>query len=296
MFLLPITDWDNAYANAPNIPNGDQWPARWAAMAQAFRERMVSQGRAQLDQVYGAGSRQRFDLFWPACEAKGLVVVVHGGFWMRFDKSMWSHLAAGCVEMGFAVAVPSYTLCPEVRIRDISREIAQAIVQTAARVAGPIHLVGHSAGGHLVTRMVTTTTPLPEEVGARIGETLSISGLHDLRPLMRTALNTTLKIDETEALEESPALLQPRTGVRLTCWVGASERAEFIRQNALLGNVWTGLGAGTRVVEEPDRHHFDVVEGLLAPSSPLLTCLLQDDGSAGLKNTRSPLAFYPANG
>ena len=60
---------------------------------------------------------------------------------------------------------------------------------------------------------------------------------------MRLALNADLKLDEAEAFAESPALLRPIDGVRLTCWVGAGERAEFVRQNALLANIWTGLGA-----------------------------------------------------
>ena len=104
--------------------------------------------------------------------------------------------------------------------------------------------------------------------------TLSISGVHDLRPLLRTAMNATLKLDEAEAQRESSALLLPLAGVRLTCWVGAAERAEFIRQNALLANVWTGLGAQTACVQEPDRHHFNVIDGLREAYSALTTALV----------------------
>jgi len=71
-------------------------------------------------------------------------------------------------------------------------------------------------------------------------------------------------------------LLQPLEGARLTCWVGADERPEFVRQNALLANIWTGLGAETRVVEEPGRHHFDVIEGLTDPGSPLMRAWMDD--------------------
>jgi arylformamidase len=35
--------------------------------------------------------------------------------------------------------------------------------------------------------------------------------------------------------------------------VGGAERSEFLRQNALLANIWTGLGAETSSAEEPDR-------------------------------------------
>jgi arylformamidase len=91
---------------------------------------------------------------------------------------------------------------------------------------------------------------------------------------MPAAMNERLQIDEAEAIAESPALLRPVEGTRLTCWVGAMERAEFLRQNALLANVWTGLGATTATVVEPNRHHFDVVDGLADPEHPLTRTLL----------------------
>src|SRR5262245_38189130 len=141
-------------------------------------------------------------------------------------------------------------------------------------IDGPIFLTGHSAGGHLATRMISVTSPLPEALRARIRNTVSISGVHDLRPMMRLAIQADLKLDEAEAIAESPALLRPLEGARLTCWVGAAERGEFVRQNALLANVWIGLGAATAVVEEADRHHFNVIDGLAAPDHALTRTLL----------------------
>lgn len=274
MIFHQISDWTDAYANAPNIPGGDRWPAAWVQPAQAYRDALQAGGRATLDIGYGEGARNRFDLFRPEGRPKGLVVFVHGGFWKALDKSFWSHLARGAVERGYAVAMPSYTLCPSVRIADITREIGAAVARAAAMVEGPLFLTGHSAGGHLVSRMISSTSPLPQDVRARIGHTVSISGLHDLRPLMKAAMNAELRIDEAEALTESPALLGPMPDARVTCWVGSAERPEFVRQNALLANVWTGLGAKTCVIEEPGRHHFDVIDGLADPDHQLTRSLL----------------------
>lgn len=274
MILRHIDDWDDAYANGPNIPGGDRWPQAWVAPAAEYREAMSAAGRARLDLDYGASERNRFDLFLPEGAPRGLVVFVHGGYWMRFDRSYWSHLASGPVERGFAVAMPSYPLCPDVRLADIAPQIGQAVEAAAAMVGGPIHLTGHSAGGHLVSRMICKDSPLAPQTLARIGNVVSISGVHDLRPLMRTAMNATLRLDEAGAAAESPALLSPVEGARIACWVGAGERAEFIRQNALLANAWTGLGAATAVVEEPDRHHFNVIDGLTQPDHPLTRALL----------------------
>lgn len=274
MIYHHISDWDDAYANGANIARGDNWPAAWVEPAREARERLVAQERARLDIAYGEAPRNRLDLFLPEGPAKGLVVFVHGGFWLRLDKSYWSHLAAGALAHGHAVAMPSYTLCPDIRISGIVAEVGRAIETAAKLVEGPVRLTGHSAGGHLVTRMICATSPLPAALRARIANTVSISGVHDLRPLMVTAMNATLHIDVAEAQAESPVLLEPMEKARLACWVGAAERSEFVRQNALLANVWTGLGATTLTVAEPDRHHFNVIDGLADPQHALTQTLL----------------------
>lgn len=269
-----IVDWDNAYANGINIPGGDRWPLAWVEPAQTYRDRMVAVGRARLGLVYGAKPRNRFDLFLPENDPLGLVVFVHGGFWIGLDNSYWSHFAEGAVKTGHAVAMPSYTLTPENRVSEITVEIGRSIEAAAAQVAGPIRLCGHSVGGHLVTRMITTTSPLPHRIRERIVKVVSISGIHDLRPLINTRMNEKQKIDTEEAYRESPALLEPLPRSRITCWVGAAERSEFVRQNALLANIWKGLGAETDCVEEPDRHHFNILDGLTDSHHPLTTTLL----------------------
>jgi acetyl esterase/lipase len=275
MIYHSVTDWDNAYANSANIAGGERWPDAWTGPAQAYRDKIAAQGRAKLDLAYGEDERHRYDLFLPKGDPKGLVVFIHGGFWLRFDKSTWSHLAAGSVDRGYAVAMPSYSLCPSVRIADITGEVGRAVAKVAETVDGPIMLTGHSAGGHLASRMICATSPLPEDVRARIRNVVSISGVHDLRPMMRTAMNANLKLDAMEAVAESPALLDPMPGARICCWVGGGERSEFVRQSALLANAWAGCGAATSYYAEPDRHHYNVIDGLTEASHPLTRTLLE---------------------
>ena len=269
MMLPPIRDWDAAYANGAHIPGGDRYGARWAASAARFREA----ARGELHIPYGAHGRERLDLFRPEEEPRGVVVFVHGGYWVALGREDWSHVARGAVERGWAVAVPSYPLAPNARVADITRSIARAVDAAAERVAGPVRLVGHSAGGHLVARMACTDVAL--ECAARLERVVSVSGLHDLRPLLRVGENDAIGLDADEAWRESPAFREPRPGTRLVCWVGATERAEFVRQNDLLANIWRGMGAATAAVHEPDRHHFDVVDGLEHPTSPLTAALLE---------------------
>ena len=252
----PITDYDDAYANGAHIAGAADYPPRWTGMAQAFRERLSDAGRARLDLGYGPAPRNQLDLFLPEGEAKGLAVFVHGGYWKAFDKSLWSHLAAGPLAHGFAVAMPSYTLCPDIRIAGIAGEIAAAVSFAAGEIAGPIRLTGHSAGGHLVTRMISGTPLLPEAVLERVAGVTSISGVHDLRPLRQTEMNDTLKIDSAEAQSESPVLLTPLAAIPVTAWVGAAERSEFVRQNRALYEMWRGFETPMRIHEDAGKHHL----------------------------------------
>jgi arylformamidase len=270
----PIADWDDAYANTIHIPDGPAYPPRWAAQAQAFRVEQTAAGKARVDLAYGPAPRNRLDLFYPEGPQKGLVVFIHGGFWKAFDKSSWSHLAAGSRNAGFAIAIPSYTLCPELRIAGIGKEIAAAIEFAAKQVLGEIRLCGHSAGGQLATRMICEASPLSDDTISRIARIVSISGLHDLRPLMATKMNETLGIEAQEAKLESPALLAPRPHQSVACWVGADERPEFIRQSRILAEMWKGLDARMTMVKEPGRHHFNVIDGLAEPGHPLTQALL----------------------
>jgi acetyl esterase/lipase len=275
MLLNRISDFDDAYANGAHIVGGEAWVDRWKERAAAFRAGHPD--RLQRRAVpYGHSPRQVFDLFLPEAASQGLVVFVHGGYWLRNDGAMWSHLARGPLARGRAVVIPTYRLCPEARIGEIVAEVAEAIATAAGLVDGPIVLSGHSAGGQIVSRMICRDSPLLASIVGRVARVVSISGVHDLRPLLRTAMKSPLRLDEEEARRESPALNEPIDGARLVCWVGGAERAEFRRQNALLASVWTGLGAATCAYEAPDRHHFDVIEALADPQSDLTRVVCED--------------------
>ena len=154
--------------------------------------------------------------------------------------------------------------------------IAQAIESSSKRVDGPIVLSGHSAGGHLVTRMVCESSPLANKATARIARVLSISGVHDLRNLIHTQMNDQLQLSLNEAAAESPALQKPIVTADVICWVGSEERPEFLRQANTLRDAWQNHVANIQVVVEPNRHHFDVIESLSDPGSLLTLALIGD--------------------
>ena len=262
-------DLTDEYENGKYIPGAADYPERWDDAAADWRGVEHAIGRARLNQSYGSHERQQLDLFLPSGRPEGLIVFIHGGYWHKFDRKTWSHFARGGTDAGWAVAMPSYRLAPEVRLAEITRDIATAIEHAADLVSGPIRLTGHSAGGHLSARM-NARGVLPDDVVARIARIVPISPLSDLRPLMQTEMNATLGIDPEEAENESPILNGARQGISTEVWVGADERPAFLDQARWLDEAWDE--ASLRIA--PGRHHFDVIDALADQTSPLMRSIL----------------------
>lgn len=254
-------DWTAAYENAGFIPDAPGYLERWPQAAKAFRAAV--EGRLGL--TYGAHARQKLDLFLPETAPEGLVVFVHGGYWRRFDRTDWSHFAAGPLARGWAVAMPGYPLCPEVTIPEITLSVRRAIERAAQEVDGPIRLTGHSAGGHLVARM--PAAGLAPEVLERVARIVPISPVSDLEPLLKTDMVETLRLTPEIARDESP-MRDAAPDCPVTIWVGAEERPVFLDQTRWLAEAW---GAEHRIAA--GRHHFDVIDDLCLPDSPLTRSL-----------------------
>lgn len=253
-----MQDPDTAYSNGAFIAGAEGYPPRWQAEAAAFRSAMGA--RAELDLPYGPTPREALDLFLPAGAPRGVLMFIHGGYWLAFGREVWSHLAAGAVARGWACAMPSYTLAPEARIGTMTAQIARAAQMVAARLPDlPMVITGHSAGGHLSARMGCADQAVP---GLR--RVVPISPLADLAPLMVTGMNAKLRLDAAECAAESPARLTLQDGVQAHVWVGGQERPAFLWQARTLSEAWD-----CPWTVDPGKHHFDVIDGLLDPASAL---------------------------
>ena len=250
---------DRAYANAPHIPGAANYPGRWANRSATYRKTLA--GRARLNLPYGPSDRHRFDLFLPEAPPKGLFVFIHGGYWLAFGREDWSFIAEGANRLGWAVAIPSYTLAPAARIAEMTQEIRMAVEAAYAEVPRPVVIAGHSAGGHLAARMACSDIKL----GADLRKVIPISPLADLAPIAATTMNARLRLGAAENEAENPAPLPRKPAVVAHVWVGAQERPALLYQARLLSEAWNCPWTAT-----PGKHHFDVVDDLCSPSSELM--------------------------
>ena len=267
-----MIDYEVEYNNRARVPDHPQIFARWAADAAAYRERMRADENAELGLAYGTSPRQTVDLFFP--EATGhtpLALFVHGGYWRSLDASTFSHMAAGLNGKGVAVAVTGYDLCPQVTIGQIINQIRTACLFLWRRFGQRLMVYGHSAGGHLAGCMLATDWKKfdPKAPADLVPAAYSISGLFDLGPLVHTAMNADLRLDEVEIARVSPLSWPVASGRVFDAVVGGAESGEFLRQSHVVADAWRQKGVETRYEEIPGANHFTVVDPLSDPGSAM---------------------------
>lgn len=263
-------DLDAEYDNRRRVPTYPQYLAEWETEAKAFR----AAGGGEFDLPYGEHPRQRCDVFRSKDDQGGpMVLFIHGGYWRSLDRTAFSHLARGLEYHGVPVAMPSYRLCPEVRIADIVEDVRDCALWLKQRYGRPLVVAGHSAGGHLAACLAATDWSGRGEQGPTVVGGLGISGLYDLRPLIPTFLNPDLRLDEAEARRASPLVWPVPRDMPFEAWVGGEESEEFRRQSLTLAATWLGGGARAGYVEVEGANHFSVIAPLAQPDSAMTRAL-----------------------
>ena len=259
---------EREYNNRALVPDHPAYFARWERDSDYVRRTL----QCRLDLPYGEDPRHRIDLF-PARDARGTLVFVHGGYWRSLDKSMFSWLASPWVAAGVNVAMPNYRLCPGVRIEDIVSDVLAAVQWLFD--AGPRHgfamrrvvLSGHSAGGHLVAAAFAAPREHLRFDTAAIAGGVPLSGIFDFAPLRLHSFNQDFQLDAA-AVERLDLLgRRPTIGAPLVIAAGGAESAEFQRQSRSLAQAWAPQVRALHLL--PGVHHFSIVDAFAERGQPL---------------------------
>ncbi|MGB0844887.1 MAG: alpha/beta hydrolase, partial [Alphaproteobacteria bacterium] len=257
---------DKAYHNTGVVSNTADILNEWESAAPAFRRarRLLTENMS-----YGSGEREKLDLFLPELSPpKGLMFFIHGGYWLKFDKSYFSHFAEGALLRGYAVAMPSYDLKPQADMMTITSQMEQALMCAVEHVGGPVFISGHSAGGHLAAMLIREENQLSKMVKDRIRRVMGISGVYELGPLTNTTMNDEFKFSDVELQTQSPMRLNKMQDPEFVSWVGGDELNEFIRQSEYQAKVWE-----SPYIPAAGKNHFTVIEDLRDPASSMLNTL-----------------------
>jgi arylformamidase len=259
---------DAAYNNSAAVADSAQWLAAWRRRSIAVQ----AIPGARLDVPYGPSERARLD-YLPAGPAKApLFVFIHGGYWQRNSKDIFSFVAEGPRAHGIDVATLGYTLAPAARLSDIVVEIREALafLDNNAGQFGfrreAIFVGGWSAGGHLAA-----LAALRSNVRAAI----AISGIFDLEPIALTYINDKLQLDRDEIETLSPARLLHKGMAPLRLVVGGDELTELQRQSVNFAAIAAGSGMPVTLQTLPGHHHFSVLEELAKPDGAVTAELVR---------------------
>ena len=238
-----------------------------------------------LDVPYGQSAAEKVDIFPASGIGQPVLVFIHGGYWRSLDKADHSFIAPAFTQHGACAVVPNYALCgpqSSATIEDIVLQMVRAVAwvhQNIDQYGGDpsrITVVGHSAGGHLAAMLAACEwerfdARLPKQL---VRNAMSISGLHDLAPIMQAPyLQTDLKLTQQQVQRCSPAYFaKPRAPLLAVC--GADESDEFLRQNALIESAW-----GTQAVPVREAllglNHFSILQALVKPAHHLQVLALK---------------------
>ena len=261
---MSAIDYEAEYNNRARVPEHPHLMAGWVRDAAAWREKHPPRVLR-----YGPGERHRIDLF-PGNSDGPIVIFIHGGYWQALDGSSFSHCARGLNAHGISVAVPTYDLCPAVKVGDIITQMRMATRELAGS-GDPLVVSGHSAGGHLAACMLATDwtafdASLPKNL---VSAAYAISGLFDLAPLIGTSINNALGMDLASAEKASPLFWTPPVRGSLDAVVGGNESTEYFRQSRTITETW-GARIATRFATVPDANHFTAIAPLAHPDSPMV--------------------------
>ena len=199
------------------------------------------------------------DLHLPPGAARGVLVLVHGGFWKaEYDRRPTRPMAAALATEGWVVASPEYR-----RVRagggwpvtgdDVRRAVERLpeLLSGLDLPTGPVSVAGHSAGGHLALWLATCGLELSRVVG--------LAPVCDLGEAIRLDLGggaTEALLQGRDPAEADPMVLladRPDVPVRIVHGRDDEDVPVSLSRGLVRRHRWVEL-------VEVDCGHFEVIE------------------------------------
>jgi arylformamidase len=233
-----------------------------------------------LDIRYGSGARQTFDVFRSRGECRGTVLFFHAGYWQSRDKAGFRFLAEPFVANNINFIFVNYPRCPEVTLHTLVEAAAQSVPAILGHL-GAAHprqtgliVAGHSAGGHIAVELALMQWPDHLKGGRPIERVISLSGVFDLQPLLRTPLNNNLRLSPDEAYRASPLFRASGVNIPALFIVGGTETPAFQKQSEAMCVAWRDAGNPSDFIVVPEADHFSLLTCVGDPQHPVFKHIL----------------------
>ena len=189
----------------------------------------------QLNVAYGSDPLQKFDVYMPATPPHGapVIFIVHGGGWYQGDKmdpALVRNKVEAWVRTGAILISTNYRLVPGVDPLDQALDVAQALAYAQGHASewggdpGKFILMGHSAGGHLVSLLAAQPS-----LAASLAAKPSLAASMGARPWLGTIALDSAVYDVPEAMNNPshPPLYDLAFGTDAALWNAASPMTQL---------------------------------------------------------------------
>ena len=269
-------DLDAAYDVENSVPDFTVYARQYVDGSQHAR----SLYGGDIGVKFGPSIDEYVDIFPATRKNAPVFIFIHGGYWRILSAGEFNFTALGPAEADVTVVVANYSLCPDVTITEIVRQMRALVVWVYHNIGeyngdrNNIFVCGHSAGGHLAAMCALTDWKrqygLPDDI---IRGAIPISGLFNLEPIRRTFLQADLNISEREVETASPQRLTRHCRVPLLVSYGGDETSEFVRQSDEFLTGWKNAGNQGKFLPQMGRNHFNAITDLADRDSPLCAAI-----------------------
>jgi arylformamidase len=271
---------DNAYEQLRWAPNFEEMRQRRVKLCTEVRAR-----NPHFDRSYGPSPDETFEILPTTRKAAPIVMFVHGGRWLAQPPDTFIAFAETITGAGaHFVAARFSALTPtpgKIRLPDIADQLRRAVAwlfgnaQSFGGNPEQIHVIGHSSGGHLASVLLTTDwrrRGLPENI---LKSGTCVSGMYDLRAVLLSARGNYVKLNAAEEDELSAIRHLDRVRCPILLAYGDKESPEFKRHGESFGAALREHRLPSRLVVLAGCNHFEGIDTMTDPRSPLARAVLQ---------------------
>ena len=218
----------------------------------------------------------------PGAHRAPVVLFFHGGYWHFGSKDARRFPAAAFNRHGIIWVAANYRLTPDSSLDDTVSDARAAfawVYRNVERFGGDanyIVIAGNSAGGHLVAMLLAggwqSDFGLPEDA---VLAGCAISGLFDLRPLLRTPANEWLHLSDDSARRLSPINRAPPPTPHVAAVAGESETEGFHAQTSCYLSFLRRHGIKPSLPRAQSHDHFSIIGELGTEDSEIFKTLVE---------------------
>jgi acetyl esterase/lipase len=224
---------------------------------------------------YGKDERQKLDIYVPEGKTGGaypVLVFFHGGAWRDGERDGYGFLGRAFAARGIVTVVADYRKAPAHRFPAFVEDTAATIAWVNANITKykgdpeKLYIMGHSAGGHLVTMVALD----PQWLAAHGLETSAIKGViglaggYDFLPL--TTDSSKIALGQWPRLAETQPITYARADApQMLLMSGDADTVVKPRNSKSLNAKINELGGRSELKIYPGVDHADIVMAIARP-------------------------------